>query len=193
MELAETIFVLVLLAELLAAVGTEAIGLFLFEAYARLAQPQLAKERRELKSTILGTRAKLQATSSQDEFAQWARLRRQLDKQVAQLDTINSKDATSRAAFTKRAASVAWFVTTAIPFVMTFWYRKSPMYFLPRGWFGPVAWYFSFPSAPAGAVACGMWSMACRRAIAGARASIHACIISGKPTAPPPASGKTTS
>ena len=36
MELAETIFVLVLLAELLAAVGTEAIGLFVRPAEALL-------------------------------------------------------------------------------------------------------------------------------------------------------------
>lgn len=45
-----------------------------------------AAEQRQLKASFLKIRQELNATSSQDEFAKWAKLRRQHDKLLEQLE-----------------------------------------------------------------------------------------------------------
>lgn len=44
------------------------------------------REQRELQSSYLKVRRDLNATSSQDEFAKWAKLRRQHDKMLEELE-----------------------------------------------------------------------------------------------------------
>lgn len=44
----------------------------------------------KLRKEILSLRAELKATSSQDEFAKWAKIRRNLDKKVAQLEDLSA-------------------------------------------------------------------------------------------------------
>jgi hypothetical protein len=34
--------------------------------------------------------------------------------------------------------------------IMMFWFRKSPVFYLPPGWFGPAQRFLSLPFAPAG-------------------------------------------
>lgn len=46
-----------------------------------------AKQQRAQKAEILKLRAELAATSSQDEFSKWARIRRKLDKAVQDLES----------------------------------------------------------------------------------------------------------
>lgn len=48
---------------------------------------------------------------------------------------------------------------------MGWWLRKSAVFYLPQGWFGPLTWWLALPFAPAGSVSCGVWQMACRRVI----------------------------
>ena len=103
------------------------------------------------KAEILDLRAQLAATSSQDEFSKWARLRRKLDKAVQDLEATTANTSAHRTQFNKSFKSALWVVTTVAPFVVSSWHRKSPVFWLPRGWFGPLGWWLSFPSAPAGA------------------------------------------
>jgi hypothetical protein len=53
-----------------------------------LSPSPLSRKHRELKRDVLATRDELRKTSSQDEFAKWARLRRKLDKQTADLEKL---------------------------------------------------------------------------------------------------------
>lgn len=62
-------------------------------------------------------------------------------------------------------STVIWILTGGLQFVVGWWYRKSAVFYVPPGWFGPLTWWLSFPFAPAGSVSCGVWQMACRRVI----------------------------
>lgn len=48
------------------------------------------REQRELQASYLEVRRDLNATSSQDEFAKWAKLRRQHDKMLEQLEKMSA-------------------------------------------------------------------------------------------------------
>ena len=61
--------------------------------------------------------------------------------------------------------SAVWFFTAGLQFIVGWWYRKTAVFYLPPGWFGPLTWWLSFPFAPAGSVSCGVWQMSCRRVI----------------------------
>lgn len=54
-----------------------------------VAPSALHKKQKDLRKQVLQTKADLQATSSQDQFARWAKLRRKLDKEVADLETLS--------------------------------------------------------------------------------------------------------
>lgn len=55
--------------------------------YLPISTSKAAAEQRRLQADYLKIRRELNATSSQDEFAKWAKLRRQHDKLLEQLDT----------------------------------------------------------------------------------------------------------
>jgi tail-anchored protein insertion receptor len=61
-----------------------------YAIYARLFISQLVKEQNELKSTIITTKAELNQTSAQDEFAKWAKLRRKVDKSLTDLEKLSA-------------------------------------------------------------------------------------------------------
>lgn len=48
------------------------------------------REQRELQTSYLQVRRDLNATSSQDEFARWAKLRRQHDKMLEELEKLST-------------------------------------------------------------------------------------------------------
>lgn len=115
---------------------------------------------------MLQTKADLQATSSQDQFAKWAKLRRKLDKEVADLEALSMSlcrsvklsaetgldgSITSQKAGAQTMVTAALFVlTTAAPFVYTSVHSKSAVFYPPRGWFGPFERFLSLPFGPAG-------------------------------------------
>lgn len=60
-----------------------------FALYSPIFLTSLHTQQRTLKREILRNKAELQATSSQDQFAKWAKLRRKLDKGLSDLETIS--------------------------------------------------------------------------------------------------------
>ena len=49
-------------------------------------------------------------------------------------------------------------LNSAVPFVLNWYFKYVPMFFLPPGdWFGPRGYLFSFPNAPVGAVSSTVW------------------------------------
>ena len=135
-------------------------------------------QQRKLRREILTTKQQLSATSSQDQFAKWAKLRRSVDKQLGTLETINSTLASSRSRFNMVVSGLVFIVTTVMPFVVTSWYSKTAIFWLPPGqhsWFGPAGWFLALPRAPKGAVSSTVWQMVCSRtliAIGGALTSL---------------------
>lgn len=63
---------------------------------------------------------------------------------------------------------VMFVITTVMPFGVTSWYGKTPIFWLPPGessWFGPLGWFLALPRAPKGAISSTVWQMVCSRTI----------------------------
>ncbi|GBE80649.1 Protein GET1 [Sparassis crispa] len=165
MSLIVTIFVLVFITELISWIGKSVLFDFVYALYLRIFCSAAVARQRKLKSEILVGKKELLQTSAQDQFAKWAKLRRSVDKGLADLEKLNSELSSYRSSFSLKFNGAIWLLTTGLQFFVSWWYRKTAVFFLPPGWFGPVTWWLALPFAPAGSVSCGVWQMACRRVI----------------------------
>jgi len=163
--LALTLFLLVFFTELLGLVGKSRMIDAGYSLFLRISPSPAHQKQRKLKREILTTKAELLSTSSQDQFAKWAKLRRKLDKSVADLDSLNNSLSSHRNTFSWFITVIYFIIATALPFVFTSWHRKTPIFYVPEGWFGPSEWFLRLPFAPAGAVSCAAWTMIVRKAI----------------------------
>lgn len=141
-----------------------------YSVYLRIFYSGKASQQKDLKVHILATKKELLETSSQDQFAKWAKLRRKVDKGLADLDAlstfhkysqklprgsksyliIDSELSVVRTKFSVQFSTALWTLTTGARFIVGWWYRRTPVFYLPSGWFGPVTWWLSLPFAPAG-------------------------------------------
>jgi len=60
-----------------------------YDLYLRITRSPLAARQRTLKTEILTTKSELLKTSAQDQFAKWAKLRRSVDKGLADLEKLS--------------------------------------------------------------------------------------------------------
>ncbi|KJZ78784.1 hypothetical protein HIM_01557 [Hirsutella minnesotensis 3608] len=158
------IFAVEFVAHLVSAIGTTRINnaLWTLINFLPIATSKAAGEQRKLQSEYLKIRRDLNATSSQDEFAKWAKLRRQHDKLLEQLDASKKGQEGARAKFDNYLTVIRILLTKVPQYFVPFWYGKVPMFWLPYGWFPYYAeWIISFPSAPMGSVSAPSWQLAC--------------------------------
>ncbi|PTB63042.1 hypothetical protein BBK36DRAFT_146104 [Trichoderma citrinoviride] len=121
-----------------------------------------AAEQRKLQAEYLAVRREMNATSSQDEFAKWAKLRRKHDKLLEQLETTKKSLESARSRFDNTLTGLRLLITRAPQYIIPFWYATEPMFWLPYGWFPYYAeWIISFPRAPLGSVSIASWQLAC--------------------------------
>ncbi|KAF8712357.1 Protein GET1, partial [Rhizoctonia solani] len=168
MSILLTIFVLVFLTELVRWIGKsvllELVG-YKCKALSTIFLKSTVDRQRTLRADVLAAKRDLLQTSSQDQFAKWAKLRRRVDRGLAELDTINSTLASARTSFSVKFSTVLWVCTTGAQFFIGWWYGRSAVFYLPPGWMGPATWWLSLPFAPRGSVSCGVWQMACQRVL----------------------------
>lgn len=165
MSLILTIFALVFVTELISWIGKSVLLHFAWSPYQRIFSRNAVNRQRQLKSEILLKKAELLQTSAQDQFAKWAKLRRSVDKGLADLEKLNGELNASKTSFALKFNTALWMMTTGLQFAIGWWYSRAAVFYLPAAWFGPITWWLSFPFAPAGSVSCGVWQMACRRVI----------------------------
>ncbi|KAL5523840.1 GET1 [Sanghuangporus baumii] len=182
MALALTIFLLVLFAELIQWIGQSVLCELAYSIHLRIFYASKAAQQRALKNEILTAKAELLQTSSQDQFAKWAKLRRRVDKGLAELEKLNSELDSARNSYKLKFNTFIWLLTTGAQFVIGWWYRKSAVFYLPPGWLGPATWFLSLPFAPSGSVSCGVWQMACRRVIKVGERSVKDLTVTSIPT-----------
>ncbi|XXG97035.1 hypothetical protein Hte_003329 [Hypoxylon texense] len=163
-----SLLLLVLLVELgthfVNTVGAATINNLLWSLYLALPTQtsKQAAENQKLQKEYLTIRRDLNATSSQDQFAKWAKLRRQHDKMLEQLEKMKSSHEATKSKFDTYVNILRWLATTGLKFLLPFWYAKQPMFWLPKGWFPYyVEWILSFPRAPVGSVSIASWQTAC--------------------------------
>ncbi|RCI12149.1 hypothetical protein L249_0389 [Ophiocordyceps polyrhachis-furcata BCC 54312] len=164
LDLVFLIFSIELLAHLLNVIGASRInGLaWTLVNYLPVSTSRAAAQQRQLQAEYLKVRRDLNGTSSQDEFAKWAKLRRQHDKLLEKLEASKKELEASRAKFDNSLWIVRLLLTKVPQYFVPFWYGKQPMFWLPYGWFPYYAeWIISFPSAPMGSVSAPSWQLAC--------------------------------
>ncbi|KAF7315787.1 Protein GET1 [Mycena indigotica] len=159
------IFALVFLTELIAWIGQSVLLELVYGLHLQLFHAATAQRQKALKSELLTLKAELLRTSAQDQFAKWAKLRRSVDKGIAELEKLNGEIATRRTTFSLKFNTAIWVFTTGLQFTVGWWYRKSAVFYLPPGWLGPLGWWLALPFAPKGSVSVGVWQMACRRVL----------------------------
>ncbi|TKY91040.1 hypothetical protein EX895_001039 [Sporisorium graminicola] len=168
MHPAVVIFLSVVLVQAITALGKQRLEDILWFGYISIFHRRTLSTQRTLRREIYTTKQQLSATSSQDQFAKWAKLRRKVDKSLADLERTNSTLASSRTTFNMLLKGFLFVLTTVMPFCVTSWYSKTPIFWLPPGehsWFGPLGWFLALPRAPRGAVSSTVWQMVCSRSL----------------------------
>ncbi|KAK7005855.1 CHD5-like protein-domain-containing protein [Favolaschia claudopus] len=165
MTLLFTIFLLVFITQLISWIGQSVLLELVYALYLRVFHAATAERQRKLKSNLLKLKAELLQTSAQDQFAKWAKLRRSVDKGLADLEKLNGEISARKSGFSMRFNSAIWILTTGLQFFVGWWYRRAAVFYLPPGWLGPLGWWLALPFAPAGSVSVGVWQMACKRVL----------------------------
>ena len=141
---------------------------------------------------MLRLKRELGSVSAQDQFSRWAKLRREHDKAVAELEkccmsllppllsffsslcvgyvslTLHTASAlsTSRTRFDRSTNIARLACTTGLRFFLQFWFAKRPLFWLPEGLFpGWLEWCLALPRAPKGSISLHVWGMACSASI----------------------------
>ncbi|MCJ1246084.1 GET complex subunit get1 [Trapelia coarctata] len=171
------VFILQLVIHLINTVGAGAINNLLWVLYSQLPTSTSTDVRRqtELQREVLRLKREMNATSSQDEFAKWAKLRRQHDKTLAEYEQETQSLQAFKAQFDSAMGVLRWLGTNGLRMFIQFWFSKQPLFWLPRGWVpGYIEWILAFPRAPTGSISIQVWGIACASAISIVSASIVA-------------------
>ncbi|KAF0477677.1 get complex subunit get1 [Gigaspora margarita] len=165
MALAFFIAMIVLLTELMLWVGYSQIASLAYIVYLNIFKKEDLVNQRKIKRAILTVRQELARTSPQDEFANWARLKRKLDKKVNELEKITASFGYLKTSFEVKFTSFLWVASNGIQIILMLYFLSTPVFYLPQGWFSPVTWIFSMPFSPSGSVSVGFWFLACRKMV----------------------------
>ncbi|EDN05316.1 CHD5 domain-containing protein [Histoplasma capsulatum] len=150
-------------------VGAATVDGLLWLLYIKLptGTSQIAREQRHMKREVVQLKHEMSSTSSQDEFAKWAKLRRRHDKAMEAYEAKNNELTQSKSTFDMTIKIARWAATSGLMLFLQFWYSKTPIFTLPPGWIPwQVQWVLSFPRAPMGTVSIQIWGGACATVVA---------------------------
>lgn len=163
MSLAVAIALIVLITEFILWFGYSQIASLAYGIYLNVFEKERIQKQRKIKRDILNVKHDLTRTSSQDQFAKWAKLRRKLDSKMSELDKITTSLGYLKTSFEIKFTTFLWVFSNGMQFFMVLWYRSSPVFYLPQDWFSPISWIFSLPFAPSGSVSVPFWFLICRK------------------------------
>ncbi|KAG0285777.1 GET complex subunit get1, partial [Linnemannia gamsii] len=86
MQLAFGVLLVVLLTELINLIGKTHFTALAYDIFLKVVHKDRMTKQRALKKEVLTLKNELARTSSQDEFAKWAKLRRKMDSKIADLE-----------------------------------------------------------------------------------------------------------
>ncbi|KAE8145283.1 Protein get1 [Aspergillus avenaceus] len=149
-------------------IGASTIDSLLWILYIKLPTPlsKDAQDQNRLKREVVQLKRDMNNTSSQDEFAKWAKLRRRHDKAMDEYEQLNKKIMSHKTSFDWSVKIARWLSTNGLKIFLQFWYSKTPVFALPEAWFPYyVQWVLSFPRAPLGSVSVHVWNSVCATTI----------------------------
>ncbi|RMZ86423.1 hypothetical protein DV736_g6351, partial [Chaetothyriales sp. CBS 134916] len=141
----------------------------LWQIYNRtpLASSKDFQDQVRLRQDVVRMKRELAGISAQDDFAKWAKLRRQHDKAMEEYDKKAAALSASRSSFDIKATAIRWTCTRGLQIALQFWHTKTPIFTYPRGWFPwQIEWILGFPRCPYGGVSINVWSNTCSVVIA---------------------------
>ncbi|KAA8649195.1 hypothetical protein EYZ11_012298 [Aspergillus tanneri] len=174
---------------LINSIGADTIDSLLWLLYLKLptSTSKHAREQAQLKREVLQLKRDMNNTSSQDEFAKWAKIRRRHDKTMEKCEAMNKTLSAQKTSFDWSVKIARWVSTTGLKVFLQFWYSKTPVFALPEAWFPYyITWILSFPRAPLGSVSIHVWSNVCATAIS-VFAEIFTSLLQRVATRPTPA------
>ncbi|KAF2864116.1 hypothetical protein K470DRAFT_267603 [Piedraia hortae CBS 480.64] len=158
------VFVMQLAIHLINTLGAKSVDEAIWFIYTKLPTPHsaeaasLSSKRKE----IARLNRELNATSAQDDFAKWARLRRQHDKAKEAYNRKSGNLQSFKSTFDLVVGALRWLGTQGLQFLANFWFSKQAMFWLPKDWVPYYGeWLLSFPRAPLGSISINVWAMAC--------------------------------
>jgi len=158
------VFTIQLALSLISTVGAQAINDLAWRIFTLLPTEHSTKAAKttQLRNEVVRLQREMASVSAQDNFAKWARLRREHDKAKDVYDKNVSQTSGFRSSFDSILNKLRWLGTQGVNFLVNGWFSKQGMFWLPRGWV-PYAgeWVLSFPRAPLGSVSVNVWGMAC--------------------------------
>jgi hypothetical protein len=164
LSLVLTFFLIHIAIHLINTVGATTIDNLLWILYLKLptSTSRQAREAARLKREALELKRDMNNTSSQDEFAKWAKLRRRHDKATEEYEASNKAFSSQKSSFDWAIKIARWVSTSGLKLFLQFRYNSTPVFVLPPGWFPYyVEWVLSFPKAPRGSVSVQVWSSVC--------------------------------
>ncbi|CAG8090694.1 unnamed protein product [Penicillium salamii] len=180
LSLVLTVFFVNVAIYLVNTIGASSIDHLLWLLYLRLPTPtsRTARKQQQLKRAVHEQKREMNNTSSQDEFAKWAKARRRHDKTMEEYEALNKDLTSQKSSFDWTVKIARWLSTNGLKIFLQFWYSKTPVFLLPAGWFPYYAeWVVSFPRAPLGSVSIQVWSNVCAAAIALAAEVVGALFV----------------
>ncbi|RKF74823.1 Protein get1 [Golovinomyces cichoracearum] len=157
-------FLIQLVIQIINTVGVSAINSALWKIWNKFLTPtsEYLAENHKLRIQVLKLREELNSTSSQDEFAKWAKLRRVHDKAVEKLEVSQKLLDSCKSKFDNTINVLRWVSINGLRIVLQFLFQKQPMLYIPKGWIPYHAeWLLAFPRAPLGSISIQAWSFSC--------------------------------
>ncbi|CAG79802.1 Golgi to ER traffic protein 1 [Yarrowia lipolytica] len=156
----------VLYAKVISKLGKPAIQEFLWEIITRIVPSKQLRRRKEAQLRAIEVHTQRSNTSSQDQFAKWAKLDREYGKLKVEIEDINNLLTASKARFFTIISSAIFLSTTGMKMFLRIKHRKAAIFWLPKNAFPyPIEYILSFSSAPLGSVSVSAWLMICDAAM----------------------------
>ncbi|VVT54565.1 uncharacterized protein SAPINGB_P004139 [Magnusiomyces paraingens] len=153
------VLLVVVFSRAISIIGKDTICDALWSLYLRIAPPSPTLRTLRAKQTrARQVHAERAATSAKDEFARWAKLDREAGKLRTEIDVLQSSLVSSKTSFNGVLKVTLFALTTGAKLWLRFWYRKTPVFWVPPGvWPSYVYWFLAFSSAPRGSVSVSSW------------------------------------
>ncbi|CAG8480391.1 926_t:CDS:2 [Diversispora eburnea] len=165
MSLAFSIATIVLISEFVLWFGYSSLASLVYTIYLNTFQKEILIKQRKIKKEILNVKHDLARTSSQDQFAKWAKLRRKLDSKLSELEKLTTSLGFLKTTFEIKCTTFLWAIINGSQTLMVLWYFSTPVFYLPDKWFSPVTFTLSLPFAPSGSVSVLVWFLVCRKVL----------------------------
>lgn len=119
------------------------------------------KELRAVRDELMRVRQERSNTSSQDEFAKWARLDREHLALKKKYDAMNANVGHLRQKVTWIVRGYKWVSTSGFKLLVQFYYRRTPIVWVPfEALPSIVERILAFPMAPKGSISVVFWLFA---------------------------------